>query len=100
MAAHTVATMTFGHKLSDEQTGRPQSPELTGRILVIEDDPSVRRILKRLFEAEGLAFDMYSDGRAGLDSFHAEQVPAFGPKSPVGSDGFPPPCNASVVAPV
>jgi DNA-binding response OmpR family regulator len=64
--------MSFGHRLSDEQTGRPQSPELTDRILVVEDDPSVRRILKRLFEAEGLAVDMYSDGRAGLDSFHAE----------------------------
>jgi two-component system, OmpR family, alkaline phosphatase synthesis response regulator PhoP len=65
--------MTSGHKLSDEQTRRgPQSQELTDRILVVEDDPSVRRILKRLFQAEGLAADMYSDGRAGLDSFHAD----------------------------
>jgi DNA-binding response OmpR family regulator len=39
---------------------------------VVEDDPSVQRILKRLFGAEGLAVDMYSDGRAGLDSFHAD----------------------------
>ena len=38
---------------------------------MVEDDPSVQRILKRLFEAEGLAVETYSDGRAGLDSFHA-----------------------------
>jgi two-component system, OmpR family, alkaline phosphatase synthesis response regulator PhoP len=69
--------MSFGHKSSDELTERrPKSPELTDRILVVEDDPSVRRILKRLFEAEGLAFDMYSDGRAGLDSFHADEPSA------------------------
>ena len=39
---------------------------------MVEDDPSVQRILKRLFEAEGLAVETYSDGRAGLDSFHAD----------------------------
>jgi two-component system alkaline phosphatase synthesis response regulator PhoP len=65
--------MGFGHKLSDEQTRhQPQSTELSGRILVVDDDPSVQRILKRLFEAEGLAVDIYSDGEAGLDSFHAD----------------------------
>ncbi len=65
--------MRFGHKLSDEQTRhQPQSSELTGRILVVEDDPSVQRILKRLFEAEGLAVDTHSDGQAGLDSFYAD----------------------------
>jgi DNA-binding response OmpR family regulator len=59
--------------LSDEQTRhQPQSSELTDRILVVEDDPSVQRILQRLFEAEGLAVDTCSDGRAGLDSFHAD----------------------------
>jgi DNA-binding response OmpR family regulator len=65
--------MSFGHKSSDEQTRhQPQSSELADRILVVEDDPSVQRILKRLFEAEGLAVDTHSDGRAGLDSFHAD----------------------------
>ena len=39
---------------------------------MVDDDPSVRRILKRLFEAEGLAVDTYSDGEAGLDRFHAD----------------------------
>jgi DNA-binding response OmpR family regulator len=64
--------MSFGHKSSDGSTGpQPQSSELTKRILVVEDDPSMQRVLKHLFEAEGLAVDTYSDGRAGLDSFHA-----------------------------
>jgi len=65
--------MSFGHKSPDGQTSpQPRSSELTNRILVVEDDPSVQRVLKRLFEAEGLAVDTYSDGRAGLDSFHAD----------------------------
>ncbi len=65
--------MSFVYKLSDEQTGcQPQSRELTDRILVVEDDPSVQRILKRLFEGEGFVVEMRADGRAGLDSFHAD----------------------------
>jgi DNA-binding response OmpR family regulator len=65
--------MSVGQTLSDEQTRhQTQSSELPDRILVVEDDLSVQRILKRLFEAEGLAVDTYSDGRAGLDSFHAD----------------------------
>jgi len=39
------------------------------RILVVEDDPAVQKILRRTFEAEGLAVDTYADGQAGLDSF-------------------------------
>ena len=65
--------MSFEHKLSEEQTRhQPQALQLTDRILVVEDDPSVQKILRRLFEAEGLAVDTYSDGRAGLDSFHSD----------------------------
>lgn len=65
--------MSFGHKLSDEQPRhQPQSSELIRRILAVEDDPSVQSILKRLFESEGFAIEMQSDGRAGLDSFRAD----------------------------
>jgi DNA-binding response OmpR family regulator len=39
---------------------------------VVEDDPSVQTILKRLVEAEGFAVEGHMDGRSGLDSFHAE----------------------------
>jgi DNA-binding response OmpR family regulator len=65
--------MSLGAKLSDEQTEcQSQLTELTDRILVIEDDLSVQKILKRLFEAEGFSVEGHMDGRAGLDSFHAD----------------------------
>jgi DNA-binding response OmpR family regulator len=64
--------MVFGSKSSDEERCQPQSPNLTNRILVVEDDPSVQNILKRLFEAEGFAVEGHLNGRTGLDSFHAD----------------------------
>jgi two-component system, OmpR family, alkaline phosphatase synthesis response regulator PhoP len=65
--------MDLRSNLSDDQSvARGQSPELTNRILVVEDDPSVQKILKRLFEAEGFVVEGHLDGQAGLDSFHAE----------------------------
>jgi DNA-binding response OmpR family regulator len=60
----------------NRQGVQPQPRELTHRILVVEDDPSVQKILKRLFEAEGFAVETHSDGRAGLDSFHAGALSA------------------------
>jgi len=59
-----TATMSLGSKL-DQQT-------MTERILVVEDDRSVQKTLKRLLEAEGFAVEGHPNGRAGLDSFHAE----------------------------
>jgi DNA-binding response OmpR family regulator len=68
-----VATMSFGFELSDQQReSHSQSRNATNRILVVEDDPSVQKVLKRLFEAEGFSVEGHIDGRAGLDSFHAE----------------------------
>jgi two-component system, OmpR family, alkaline phosphatase synthesis response regulator PhoP len=65
--------MVFGSKSSAaETTCQPQSANLTNRILVIEDDPSVQKVLKRLFEAEGFAVEGHLNGRTGLDSFHAD----------------------------
>jgi len=65
--------MRLGPKIPDEETvAQHQALELTKRILVIEDDPSVRKILKRLFEAEGFTVEGHLDGRTGLDSFHAD----------------------------
>jgi two-component system, OmpR family, alkaline phosphatase synthesis response regulator PhoP len=63
----------LGSNMPDEQAvNQRQSQELTKRILVVEDDPSVQKILKRLFETEGFAVEGHMDGRAGLDSFHAD----------------------------
>src|SRR5580658_3719806 len=42
-----------------------------GRVLVVEDDPSVQRALKRLFEAEGYAVEIHGNGQSALESFHA-----------------------------
>ncbi|MGA7931256.1 MAG: response regulator transcription factor [Candidatus Sulfotelmatobacter sp.] len=63
--------MSLGSKLDERTTCQPQLPELADRILVVEDDPSVQKVLKRLFEAEGFAVEGHMDGRAGLDSFQA-----------------------------
>jgi two-component system alkaline phosphatase synthesis response regulator PhoP len=64
--------MSLGPNIPDEQTAiQRRSSELTRQILVVEDDPSVQKVLKRLFEAEGFTVEGRVDGRAGLDSFHA-----------------------------
>jgi DNA-binding response OmpR family regulator len=39
------------------------------RILAIDDDCAVRRVLKRLFESEGYAVDLAKDGMSGLELF-------------------------------
>lgn len=41
------------------------------RILVVEDDPAVQKALKRLFETEGYAVEVQSDGQSALESFQA-----------------------------
>ncbi len=43
------------------------------RILVVEDDPAVRKALKHLFESEGYTVDLTADGVAGLGAFRAAQ---------------------------
>jgi DNA-binding response OmpR family regulator len=42
-----------------------------GRILVVEDDPSVQKALKRLFETEGYSVEVQSNGKSALESFLA-----------------------------
>ena len=37
------------------------------RILAIEDDSAVQRVLKRLFEPEGYSVDLAKDGTSGLE---------------------------------
>ncbi|HEY6767919.1 MAG TPA: response regulator transcription factor [Candidatus Sulfotelmatobacter sp.] len=54
-----------------------RAPETTnalqprGRILVVEDDPAVQKALKHLFETEGFAVEVRSDGKSALESFQA-----------------------------
>jgi DNA-binding response OmpR family regulator len=42
-----------------------------GRVLVVEDDPSIQRALKHLFEAEGYAVEIHGNGQSALESFQA-----------------------------
>ncbi len=42
------------------------------KILIIEDDRSIHKALTRLFESEGYAVDVATDGRAGLAAFQAQ----------------------------
>lgn len=65
--------MSFGSRLytATRSFVRPPSQECVDRILVVEDDLAIQKILKRLFEVEGFAVEMCLDGRAGLDSFYA-----------------------------
>jgi DNA-binding response OmpR family regulator len=41
------------------------------RILVVEDDLSVQKTLKRIFESEDFVVEITNDGKAGLDSFRS-----------------------------
>jgi DNA-binding response OmpR family regulator len=46
------------------------------RILVIEDDPAVRRTLKRLFKAHGYVIDLAPNGSSGLKLFKKNSASA------------------------
>jgi two-component system, OmpR family, alkaline phosphatase synthesis response regulator PhoP len=45
------------------------SPRPMGRILVVEDDPSVQKALRRLFETEGYTVEVQGNGSSALESF-------------------------------
>ena len=45
------------------------APPAIGRILVVEDDPSVQKALKRLFETEGYTVEVQANGQSALESF-------------------------------
>jgi two-component system, OmpR family, alkaline phosphatase synthesis response regulator PhoP len=54
-------------RLADPTNSNPAP----GRVLVVEDDPSVQRALKHLFEAEGYSVEIHGNGQSALESFHA-----------------------------
>ena len=53
----------------EQKDGSAVSARALGRVLVIEDDPSVQKALRRLFETEGYLVEVHSDGMSGLESF-------------------------------
>jgi DNA-binding response OmpR family regulator len=56
-------------EVSPEDSSPTTGPLSTARILVVEDDRAVQKALKRLFEAEGFAVQIASDGQAALEAF-------------------------------
>ena len=58
--------------LSAARSADPMGPTRPmGRILVVEDDPSVQKALKRLFETEGYTVEVQANGQSALESFQA-----------------------------
>jgi DNA-binding response OmpR family regulator len=60
---HTEAVPRFA--VPYESGGRME------RILVVEDDRAVQKALRRLFEAEGFAVEISSDGKSALEAYRA-----------------------------
>ncbi len=56
---------------ASQEGSAERKPSSGERILVIEDDHGVQKALKRLFEGEGFAVDIASNGAAGLEMFKA-----------------------------
>lgn len=41
------------------------------KILIVEDDQAVQKVLKRLFEEQGYSTEIRADGKSGLEAFHS-----------------------------
>src|SRR4051794_24662853 len=54
-----------------EQVQAPK-PEL-GTILVVEDDPRMQKVLKRIFTEESYSIDVAGDGKTGLELFRTRR---------------------------
>jgi DNA-binding response OmpR family regulator len=59
----------------DQQTQSPSAPNL-GTILVIEDDPRMQKVLRRIFVDEHYAVVIAGDGQTGFDLFRSEHPTA------------------------
>jgi DNA-binding response OmpR family regulator len=47
-----------------------KGPTIMETILIVEDDQSTQKALKRLFESEGYAVQIRGDGKSALEAFH------------------------------
>jgi DNA-binding response OmpR family regulator len=70
--AHMATPLSPARSLEVANMPRP-----AGRILVVEDDPAVQKALKRLFETEGFAVEVRSDGQSALESFQTSAPAAI-----------------------
>ena len=69
---HMELTMAVSPPVPREN---PPGPEL-GRILVIEDDPRMQKVLRRMFMEENYAVLIAGEGQAGLELFRAHHPDA------------------------
>jgi DNA-binding response OmpR family regulator len=57
--------------LKDSSVVDAQTQAARTQILVIEDDPHMRKVLQRIFREQGYTVTECGDGRAGLDAFRS-----------------------------
>src|ERR1700726_388266 len=69
-----MATATLSATLNAPISGLRLAP--MGRILVIEDDGALRKVLRRLFSSEGYEVDVASDADCGLERLRQEMPAA------------------------
>jgi DNA-binding response OmpR family regulator len=64
--------MVQGEKaVKDTSVVDAQTQAARTRILVIEDDPHIRKVLQRIFREQGYTVTECGDGQAGLDAFRS-----------------------------
>ena len=63
--------MQTAKAIKDSSVVDAQTQAARTQILVIEDDPHMRKVLKRIFCEQGYAVTECADGQAGLDAFRS-----------------------------
>jgi DNA-binding response OmpR family regulator len=63
------------HEMELESDAQNESSPLTtlGTILIIEDEPGMQKVLRRIFTGERYTVVIAGDGQTGLELFHREQ---------------------------
>jgi DNA-binding response OmpR family regulator len=59
--------------LTEEMDRGAVSDASLGTILIVEDDPRMQKVLRRVFAKERYAVVTVGDGQAGLEAFHSER---------------------------
>lgn len=70
-SGESIDERSSNNDVASREAANEARPASSERILVIEDDRGVQKALKRLFESEGFAVDIASNGAAGLEMFRA-----------------------------
>ena len=60
-------------QLKESMEQEPATETSLGTILVVEDDPRMQKVLRRVFLEEHYSVAVAGDGQAGLDMFRSER---------------------------